>query len=133
MKNRTTKTISVFSIIILVIIIVHLVFYLIARQQAVHYIDNKYNKMNMKVGWPSQSIFNTIFDGWYSVPVYTVNNGMNIKFYVDLNMFDGIRDDDLLSWALRADAERQFTKNVQEIIPSATVSAIDLFPLDEES
>lgn len=65
MKNRTTKTISIFSIIILVIIIVHLVFYLIARQQAVHYIDNKYNKMNMKVGWLSQSIFNTILNSWY--------------------------------------------------------------------
>ncbi|MBY9086278.1 hypothetical protein KIH86_18905, partial [Paenibacillus sp. HN-1] len=63
MKSRLTITMFLFSLVIAVIIIVHLIFYLIARLQAGYYIDHKYQEMNMKIGWPSQTIINNIVDG----------------------------------------------------------------------
>lgn len=110
---------------VIVIIVVHVSFYFVARQQAVTYIEKKYNNLDMNVGWPKQSIFNSIMDGWYFAPVYTNNNGQEVKFYVDLNMFNGHRDDNFLHSALRVDAEKQFTNLVQEINPAAKVGVHD--------
>ncbi|MNB89901.1 hypothetical protein D3C81_511370 [compost metagenome] len=131
MKSRLTITMFLFSLVIAVIIFVHLIFYLIARLQAGYYIDHKYQEMNLKIGWPSQTIINNIVDGWYTVPVYTTSNGMKLKFTVSLNMYSGSRDDDFLLSAMSADAERQFAQNVQEIIPNATVYGMNYY-FDEE-
>ncbi|MCJ8013219.1 hypothetical protein MUG84_15915 [Paenibacillus sp. KQZ6P-2] len=121
---RIKKIFGLIVLVITLIIVIHLAFYWVARQQAVGFLEKKYYDMDMRIGWPSQSIFSNISDGWYKVPVYTQNKKQKIKFYVDLNMFNGLRDDDFLFWALQADAEDQFNDKVREIIPTAKVDII---------
>ena len=121
---KIKKIFGLIGLIITLIMVIHLVFYGVARQQAMDYLENKYYEKDMKIGWPSQSIFNNIFDGWYTVPVYTQNKQQKIKFNVDLNMFIGVRDDDFLFWALLADAEDQFNAKVQESIPTAKADVL---------
>ncbi|MCP1182909.1 hypothetical protein [Paenibacillus sp. 1781tsa1] len=121
---KIKKIFGLIGSIITLIMLIHLIFYSVARQQAVVYIEKKYVDKNMRVGWPSQNFFNDISDGWYKVPVYTENKKQKIKFYVDLNMFEDIRDDDFLFWALLADAEEQFNTKVRETLPTAKVHVL---------
>ncbi|MCY9529711.1 hypothetical protein SAMN04488689_11757 [Paenibacillus sp. cl6col] len=125
-----------FVLIVLVIttliLVIHLSFYWVARQQAVSYLEKKYSDMDISIGWPSQSIISNILDGWYKIPVYTQNKKQEIKFYVNLNMFNGLRNDDFLFWALQADAEDQFNDEVREIIPTAKVDILHQL-IDEDA